>query len=69
MSTTVGDDIQVQIKRVRDEVIPIYESIGAPGTFAVAMMKQTLDQATKALAEGDIIAILRVYEELKDCQC
>ena len=65
MSSSVGEAIQDEMKRVRDVVIPQYESIGDPGKFAIAMMKNSLDNATKALAEGDVVAIVRSYEDLK----
>jgi len=64
--SSVGEEIQVEIKRVRDVVIPQYEEIGDAGKFAIIMMKQTLDEATKALAEGNVVSILRAYQNLKD---
>ena len=51
--------------RVRDEVMPAYIEIGAPGLFALTMMRADLDAAAKAMIEGDVVAMLRVYESLK----
>lgn len=62
---TLGDDLPKQMARVRDEVLPAYLSIGAPGRMAVAMMRADLDAAAKALAEGDVVAMLRVYQRLR----
>lgn len=62
---TLGDALPREMTRVRG-LIPIYASIGPAGNFAVAMMNHTLDEAQKALADGDVIAMLRVYQELKD---
>lgn len=51
--------------RVRDEVMPAYITIGPAGHLALTLMRVELDRATKALAEGDIIGMLRAYESLK----
>jgi hypothetical protein len=32
------------------------------------MLRQALDRAAKAMAEGDVVAMLRSYQELKECQ-
>lgn len=50
--------------RVRDELLPIYDSIPT-GAFAAAMMRADLDAAAKAMAEGNAVAMLRVYQSLK----
>lgn len=60
----LGDALPREMARVRDEVIPIYDSVPM-GHLAAGMMRQSLDLATKALAEGDVIAMLRVFEDLK----
>ncbi len=51
--------------RVREEVMPPYRDIGASGAPALFMMRQALDGAAKAMAEGDVIAMMRWYQELK----
>ena len=63
---TLGTALPAEMARVRDEVIPAYLEIGPSGTFAVTWMRKALDDAAKALAEGDVVEMLRVYEELKD---
>lgn len=62
---TLGDALLAQITRVRDQVLPTYLECGRGGTYAVAMMRRDLDQATRALAEQDAIECLRLFEELK----
>ncbi len=64
MSETLGDALPREMARVRDELLPIYDSIPT-GIFAATMMRADLDAAAKALAEGDVVAMLRVYESLK----
>jgi malonyl CoA-acyl carrier protein transacylase len=51
--------------RVRDEVLPVYLTIGPGGAFAVAGMRADLDRAAKAMAEGDVVEMVRVFESLK----
>lgn len=63
---TLGDDLPKQMARVRDELIPQYESIGPAGGFAIAMMRRSLDRAAVAMAEGDLPAMIAVYKELTD---
>lgn len=62
---SLGTELPKEMARVRDEVIPTYLEIGPSGLFAVTWMRAALDKATKALAEGDVITMMQVYEELK----
>ena len=62
----LGEALPCEMTRVRDKVMPAYIEIGAPGLFALSMMRVDLDRAAKALAEGDVIEMLRVYESLKE---
>ena len=64
--TSIADAIQEEIKRVREVLIPAYEEIGLAGQPAIYMMNMSLDAATKALAEGDCVAIIQCYQDLKD---
>lgn len=67
---TLGDALPLEMARVRDEVLPMYlELRGMPGVMvepAIAMMRADLDAAAKALAEGDVVAMLRAYQSLKE---
>jgi hypothetical protein len=63
--SSLGAELPKEMARVRDEVMPSYLEIGKPGAVALAMMRADLDRATKALAEGDVITMLRAYEALK----
>lgn len=66
MSETLGEALPREMARVRDEVMPAYAEIGPAGAFALAMMRRDLDEAARALAEGDIIAMLRALESLRE---
>ena len=61
---SLGEALPAEMTRVRG-LIPMYQSIGPAGAFAIMFINQALDRAQKALAEGDVVAMIRVYEELK----
>lgn len=62
---SLGEALPAEMARVRDEVMPAYLEIGPAGRFALAMMCADLDAAAKAMAEGDTVEMIRVYESLK----
>jgi hypothetical protein len=62
---SLGTALPREMARVRDVVLPEYLAIPT-GIFAAAMMRADLDRAATALAEGDVIEMLRVYESLKE---
>ncbi len=61
---TLGEALPREMSRVRDEVLPQYLAIKT-GIFAATLMRQSLDRAAKALAEGDVAAMIAAYEDLK----
>jgi molybdopterin converting factor small subunit len=65
-TTTLGDALPARMKEIREEYIPAYQSIGLAGGFAIAMMNMSLTKAERALAEGDVIAMIEAYKELQD---
>ncbi len=62
---TLGTELPAEITRVRDQIMPNYIKIGKSGEPALFMMRAAMDGAIKALAEGDMIAMLKFYEDLK----
>lgn len=66
MTNTLGEALPKEIKRVRDEVMPVYVAIGAPGRLALAMMRADLDAASKAMIEGDLVEMIRCYKALQE---
>lgn len=66
MSDTLGDALPREMARVRDNVMPAYQAIGIAGAFALSCMRADLDAAAKALAEGDVAAMVVAYASLKD---
>lgn len=61
---SLGEKLSKEISRVRD-LLPLYDAI-PEGVFAATMMRHDLEAAVKALAEGDVVEMIRVYEKLKD---
>ena len=64
MTETLGTALPKEMARVRDELLPIYDSIPT-GVFAATLMRVNLDRAAKAMVEGDTVEMLRIYEALK----
>jgi hypothetical protein len=62
--SSVGEQIQVEIKR-NQELKKMYDDIPT-GFIGASLIQQDIDDAVKALAEGDIIKILLAYEKLKN---
>lgn len=65
-SISLGEALPKEITRVRDTVLPAYVEIGNSGAWAAANMRADLDAASKAMIEGDTIAMLRIYKRLKE---
>lgn len=63
--SSLGTELPKEMARVRDVLMPQYIAIGPAGGFALMMMRAELDGATKALAEGDVVQMMRSYEALK----
>ena len=64
--TTLGDELPRQIARVRDELIPAYLECGIGGMPAVVLMRADLDAASKAMIEGDVVAMLHICKKLQE---
>lgn len=64
--SSLGEELPREMARVRDEVLPAYLEIGQAGTFAAMMIRRDLDAASKAMIEGDVVEMIRVYKALKE---
>jgi len=62
--SSVGEEFPKEQARVR-EILGYYKEIGPPGMFGAITIRQKLSRADKAMASGNIIAILQSFEELK----
>lgn len=62
---TLGDALPREMARVRDEVMPPYMEIGPAGAMALAVMRNDLDAAARAMAAGDVPGMVRALHELR----
>lgn len=61
---SVGHALPVEQARVRG-LIAEYRAIGPAGMIGATLMEAALQRADEAAISGDVLAILRSYEELK----
>lgn len=55
-------------QRLRD-LVATYRSLpGGVGSFGAAMIEQVLRRADQAAIGGDVLAMLRSFEEMKGCK-
>jgi hypothetical protein len=64
--SSIGEDFPNEQVRVR-KLLGQYKEIGPAGAFGAMMIEQVLQRADAAAISGDVIQILRSYEELKGC--
>jgi len=65
VTTTLGDDFPKQQARVR-ECQRRGRELGTAGALYVALCEEALQHAEEAAISGDIVRILRAYQELKE---
>lgn len=65
--SSLGEQYPVEQARVR-KLLGSYREIGPAGTFGASMLEQVLQRADQAAMSGNVIAMLRSYEEMKGCQ-
>lgn len=63
---SLGEALPAEIARVRDTVMPAYIEIGSAGMIGLAIMRNELDKASKAMMEGDVVAMIKAYKDLKE---
>lgn len=63
---SLGEALPAEMARIRDVVMPAYQEIGPAGAIAMALMRNDLDMAAKAMIEGDLPSMIQAYKALKD---
>lgn len=63
-SKSLAEALPIEQARVR-ELLTQYRQIGGAGLFGALMMEQALGRADQAAVQGDTVAMLRSYEELR----
>lgn len=61
---SLAETMPVEQKRCR-ELLEAYRNIGSAGIFGAMCIEAALHRADLAMASGDVVEILRSYEELK----
>ena len=64
---TLGDALPKEQARVR-ALLAVYHGLGPTGAFGAAMLEKALRQADAANISGDVVALIKSYEELRQCQ-
>jgi hypothetical protein len=64
---TLGTALPKEIRRCQNLLLE-YAALGPVGAFGYAMISRDIIAAHKAMAEGDVVAMLRAYEALKGCK-
>ena len=61
---SLGEAFPKEQARVR-EILGLYKEIGPAGAFGAAMIEAELNRADEALVSGDVVAMIRSYEALR----
>ena len=64
---SLGEALPKEQARVR-EVLGYYREVGPAGAFGALMIEASLAKADQAVMSGDVVAMLRAYEDLKSIQ-
>lgn len=60
------EDLSELMARIRNEMLPGYVSAGPLGSIAAGMIKASLADAEAAIADGDAVAMMQAYRDLKE---
>lgn len=60
---TLADAYPKQQARIA-ELLTQYEEIGKPGEFGAMMLRDLIKRSQQAAAEGDIVGMIRIYDEM-----
>ncbi|MDP3139848.1 MAG: hypothetical protein Q8N17_26365 [Burkholderiaceae bacterium] len=61
---TLGDALPEEVARVR-EILGHYKAIGPAGMFGAAFIEQDLRAADRAMASGDVVAMIQAFQKLR----
>lgn len=64
---TLADALPQEIQRCQ-KLLQVYKSIGPVGQFGYVMIQADINEAHKAMMEGDVVAMIRCYQKLKDAE-
>lgn len=67
INKSLGEAFPEEIERCK-ELIVAYREIGPAGQFGLVMLEDLVEKAEKANIDQDVIAMVRLYPELQECQ-
>lgn len=62
---TLGDEFPEEIERTREK-LKSYESIGIAGLSGANVIRATIKAAEKAQQEQDVVAMIRLLQEMRN---
>jgi len=65
---SLGTALPAEMKRIREVVLPAYQSLGLVGQFGLVMINADLTRAEEALASGDVAAMIKSYASLREIE-
>jgi hypothetical protein len=63
--SSLGEDFPKEQARVR-EVLKHYHEVGIAGVFGATMIEDVLSRADTAVMNDDIVAMIKIYNEMKN---
>jgi hypothetical protein len=71
MAESKTENLMDALLKERDrvkELLEEYKGIGAAGMFGSSMLTHLIQRADRCISSGDVIEMLQVYSELKECK-
>jgi len=65
--SSLGEDYPKMQAHVR-ELLGFYKELGPVGAFGAMMIEQVLQKADEAAMSGDLAAMIRSYQAMKECE-
>ena len=63
--SSLAEELPKEQARVR-EVLSHYHDIGSAGALGAMLIEQSLREADQAVMSGDLVRMMRAYEDLKE---
>ncbi len=67
MNESLGEAFPKEIERCK-ELREAYKEIGPAGQFGLMFINAIIEEAEEAQAAGDVVAMIRIYPEMQECQ-
>jgi len=67
MTESLGTALPQEQARCR-ELLKVYHDLGSVGQFGAMMIERDLAAADEAVISGDLVAMMKAYEDLKGCE-